>query len=403
MLKNMFKSVSQKKAPLPEEIRGMDLNHDGKIDKDELQLYIDKNAQLWAMLSVNCNIPESKCQEIARDVAYQMAKLTTMGPFASFKDLVYANREREPTVQEFAQFHDNLQNDPQYSLQFFHRTVFCAYDSDQNGYIENHEIDAFLNVFYDAQSIFAGDMRLPPKAQLKKTLLETFDTNNDGRLEYNELKPLISGGAASFGQEFGSFDEQEEELLTDKFEKEEKEDSSTTKRESRNPYGYEDPSSSSNPDYSSNRGDFSSNHSSNPDFDLPEESDSGHAGDDKVHKKKKKKSHKSKDHHHDDDEKAKKKKKKKKSKDPDAVSVKSDRSGKSEQSGERKKKKKQSRRASLENVSGEKKSRPRLKKKSASSKNTDDLTTSSSSHKKHEKPKRRQSTPFRWWAWWDGW
>ena len=188
---------------LPSEIQNIDQNADGVVDKDELQVYIDQNAQLWAMLSVNCNIPESQCREIARDTARTMAKLNTLGKFATFQDLTPLNAAREPTVEEFAAFHQRLKQEPQYQLEFFHQTVFCAYDHDHNGFIEGEEINDFIDLFYEANGCFAGDARLPPKDHLKSAVLETFDTNGDGKLEFHELRPLISGGASGFTKDLG--------------------------------------------------------------------------------------------------------------------------------------------------------------------------------------------------------
>ena len=185
----------------------VDTNNDGKIQRLELLKYIEKNANLWAMLGVNLNLPESKCQEIATNVAYQMAKLqlsvddkegknnaSKLETYKSLRDLPESEKLREPTVAEFQSF-INFVNHPKGEQEFFQRTVFATYDKDQNGYLDRNELDSFLNIFYEANSIFAGDVRLPTKEKLKEQVLETLDKNNDGKLEFQEIRQLISGGA----------------------------------------------------------------------------------------------------------------------------------------------------------------------------------------------------------------
>jgi Ca2+-binding EF-hand superfamily protein len=172
----------------------VDLNQDGRISREELAKFIETNSHLWAMLSVNLNIPEQHCRDIATDVAYQMAKKTSN--MSSLKDMSESTKAREPTVQEFQSFLGMVQNNPKGQQEFFHRTVFATYDVDGNGYIDNHELDKFLDVFYEAGSIFAGDVRLPDKATLKRNVLEDLDVNGDGKLEFQELRTLISGGGA---------------------------------------------------------------------------------------------------------------------------------------------------------------------------------------------------------------
>ena len=97
---------------------------------------------------------------------------------------------------------------PNGQQEFFHRTVFATFDTDKSGYLENKELDQFLNVFYQAGSIFAGDVRLPSKVKLKKAVMKQLDTNGDGKLDFAELRTLISGGARA-GLQFDDLDEDE--------------------------------------------------------------------------------------------------------------------------------------------------------------------------------------------------
>ncbi len=45
-----------------------------QISGPELQEYIEKHANLWAMLAVNLNLNEERCREIALDVACALVK-----------------------------------------------------------------------------------------------------------------------------------------------------------------------------------------------------------------------------------------------------------------------------------------------------------------------------------------
>ena len=179
------------KPQISEEVFNVDVNNDGLISREELRAFIAKNEKLYLMLSVNLNIPADQCRDIATDVAYLMAK-RGYDQTMSLRDLTSSTRLRLPTIfQSFLNFLDQ----PKGQQEFFHRTVFAVYDLDMSGYIEPDELDNFLNVFYEAGSIFAGDVRLPQKATLRKEVMRQLDTNGDGKLEFSELRTLISGGA----------------------------------------------------------------------------------------------------------------------------------------------------------------------------------------------------------------
>ena len=84
--------------------------------------------------------------------------------------------------------------EPKGNLEFFQRTVFAAFDTDNNGVIDDTELDVFVNIFYAADSIFAGDARLPDdKNELKSSIQKNFDQNHDGNLTFEEIRPIISG------------------------------------------------------------------------------------------------------------------------------------------------------------------------------------------------------------------
>mmetsp|Transcript_12767 Transcript_12767/g.28041 ORF Transcript_12767/g.28041 Transcript_12767/m.28041 type:complete len:214 (-) Transcript_12767:80-721(-) len=176
------------------EALAVDTDQDGRVSKEELAKYIDKHAELWAMLSVNCGIDESECRKIATHVAFRMAKVKHLR--SSMTTLPQQVLDREPTVQEFQTLLDWL-NEPRGNLEFFHRTVFSAFDKNGNGYLEPDELDAFLDVYYQAGSIFAGDVRLPEKATLKQNLLDNFDTDGDGQISFRELQSILQAGGSA--------------------------------------------------------------------------------------------------------------------------------------------------------------------------------------------------------------
>ena len=193
---------------ISKEALNVDLNKDGVIQKTEMAKFIARNEKLYMMLAVNLQLPVEKCQEIATNVAFQMSKRSD--PNTSLRDLSEATKQREPTLEEFDAFLTFLEQ-PTGQQEFFHRTVFATFDLDGSGYVEPHELDNFLNIFYAAGSIFAGDARLPKQSKLKKEVMRQLDTNRDGKLEFNELRTLISGGARA-GL---SFDETDDELDSD--------------------------------------------------------------------------------------------------------------------------------------------------------------------------------------------
>lgn len=204
---------SSKQPAVSQEAMNVDADNDGLISKEELASFIARNAKLYSMLSVTLNLSEEKCRSIATNVAFQMSKNTTAGGAleGSLRDMSAAMKLREPTIEEFQAFLDFLDN-PKGQEEFFQRTVFATYDLDESGYLEPNELDKFLDVFYEAGSIFAGDMRLPKKSKLKKEVMRQLDTNNDGKLEFAELRTLISGGARAGLQ----FEEKEEEPVKKK-------------------------------------------------------------------------------------------------------------------------------------------------------------------------------------------
>jgi Ca2+-binding EF-hand superfamily protein len=99
------------------------------------------------------------------------------------------------TTHQFQQFQKKYVQDPKGSQEFFHRSVYDAFDLDGNGVLDKQETDKFLDTFYMTGSIFEGDDRLPEKEELKKLILEKLDVNGDGEFSFDEIRSLISGSA----------------------------------------------------------------------------------------------------------------------------------------------------------------------------------------------------------------
>lgn len=164
------------------------------IRKDEFYTYIDEHAELWAMLGVNLGLDDKKCKLVAVDVAFNMVVKKHIRDESlrrrSYTDQGMLTMDHE----QFFKFQE-IVSSPQGQLEFFHRTVFQAFDQDNNGLLDADELDAFLETFYSADSIFKGDARLPTKEILKKIVKEKFDADGDGELSFDEIHCIISGKA----------------------------------------------------------------------------------------------------------------------------------------------------------------------------------------------------------------
>jgi hypothetical protein len=162
------------------------------ITRDEFSVFIDKNAELWSMLTVNLGLTDEQCKSIATDVAFGLALDAPTDPKKSGKKEALLDDDRL-TKDQFHHFRKNFVVDPKGSLEFFHRCVFAAYDQNKNGVLERNEVDEFLDIFYKQDSIFKGDHRLPSKNKLKKLVYKELDKNKDGVLDFEEIRILISG------------------------------------------------------------------------------------------------------------------------------------------------------------------------------------------------------------------
>ena len=153
------------------------------VSHETLKEFVTTHPRIWAMLSVNCQIPEDQCKEVAFRVALE---LVTGRPGHDAMTTVITKRC-------FHRFQKRYIDDAKGHQEFFHRTVFMAFDEDWNGVLDRDETDKFLDTFYISGSIFQGDSRLPEKEELKAQILEQLDENGDGMFSFEEIRSLISG------------------------------------------------------------------------------------------------------------------------------------------------------------------------------------------------------------------
>ena len=182
--------VKQKEdhSELLREFQELDTDGDGNLRKRDLNVFIENHAELWAMLGVNLGISDARCREIAKDVIISLIN-TSSGRGTAIDFTI--------DEQQFEAFNESYVRDPRGQQEFFHRTVFAVYDADNNGYLNSSELSTFLDVFYDARSIFKGDARLPPKEELQSIVLENISLSpakhQTGRITFEEIHALISG------------------------------------------------------------------------------------------------------------------------------------------------------------------------------------------------------------------
>lgn len=182
-VKSIFKSVDRKESN--QLFHQFDTNKSNTADIDEIKAFVSSNAKLWAMLSVNLGRTEEECQKVATRVVMELVS-GLQGDQALRSEL---------TKDQFHQFRKKYILDPEGSQEFFHRAVFAAFDVDNNQILDEGELEALLDTFYQSGSIFQGDVRLPPKEELKALILEKYDVAGNKRLSFGRIRGVISGTA----------------------------------------------------------------------------------------------------------------------------------------------------------------------------------------------------------------
>jgi len=151
----------------------------GPISRQQLKSIIEKQPELWAMAQVNTGASAAEAQDAVLRVVLRRYDLDSDGVL-SRKELYAFKRDA------------SLKN-ARSNLDFFHEVLFAIFDTTQTGQLDEGEFDAFLDVFYEQGSIFAGDGRLPPKEELKMRAYKELDQDGDGMLTVDDLKPLMLG------------------------------------------------------------------------------------------------------------------------------------------------------------------------------------------------------------------
>lgn len=78
--------------------------------------------------------------------------------------------------------------------------IFNHYDKDGNRHLENKELDRFLKDFIDSSLVGLSKDNVTEEElqEMKKILLEEFDTNNDGKISCRELSVILPEKEAFF-------------------------------------------------------------------------------------------------------------------------------------------------------------------------------------------------------------
>eukprot|EP00934_Nitzschia_sp_Nitz4_P009296 Nitzschia sp. Nitz4//scaffold81_size91200//59768//61012//NITZ4_004991-RA/size91200-snap-gene-0.24-mRNA-1//1//CDS//3329558725//9286//frame0 len=178
-------------APLARMIKAEKEIHDVQtsgsilVSHRELHDFFSQTPKTWAMLQVNIGISEEECKMVAFRVGLEL----TSG--------LHGKQSMEATITQgqFERFKKQYVDDPKGSQEFFHRSVFAAFDEDHDGILNKKETNAFLDTFYVTGSIFQGDDRLPEKHKLNELILSELDENGDGEFSFEEIRSLIGGSA----------------------------------------------------------------------------------------------------------------------------------------------------------------------------------------------------------------
>ena len=166
-----------------------------KMDKDgsksasvaEMFQFIAKNDALWDQLATQTEQPPKACKKAATRAAMELA--TGLDGQAAL--------DAELDKDQFLEFHEKYVDDPAGQQEFFYRAVFEIFDKDNSGYLDDKELDPFLDILYKSGSMFQGNLqKLPPKDKLRKIFYEKLDKDGDRKFEYEEIRMVITGGVA---------------------------------------------------------------------------------------------------------------------------------------------------------------------------------------------------------------
>lgn len=171
----------------------LDVDKGQTLSKTELSKYIESHSKLWTSLGQHLNIPVKRCISVATNVAFGLAMGHTKGATL----VSYAKHiNHQLTEDEFKHFYKNYIQDNKGSHEYFLRTIFAVFDVNGDGVLEMRELDRFLDVFYHIrEDAFQGDMKLPDKRNLGKIVRTKLDKNQDGVLDFDEIRELLDVAA----------------------------------------------------------------------------------------------------------------------------------------------------------------------------------------------------------------
>jgi hypothetical protein len=96
-------------------------------------------------MALNLDMEKEACKDIATDVAFKLA----LGEKSS---------SREVTNEQFVQFKKKYAEiTSPCNQEFVFRTIFRVYDKDGNGYLDEAELDGFVDLFFKADSFVRKD------------------------------------------------------------------------------------------------------------------------------------------------------------------------------------------------------------------------------------------------------
>jgi Ca2+-binding EF-hand superfamily protein len=144
---------------------------------------------LYETLALNLDLEREACKDIATDVAFKLA----LGEHSS---------SREITNDQFVQFKKKYADITSPGNQeFVLRTVFRVYDKDGNGYLDEAELEGFVDLFFKADSFVRKDdprLKGMTSEDLKRKITDKCDADKDGKFSFEEMRGVISGGAGVF-------------------------------------------------------------------------------------------------------------------------------------------------------------------------------------------------------------
>ena len=154
------------------------------LSKKELSQYITARSDLWTTLGTRFALPVPKCIEAATNVAYALALKKELA--------MMTVQDNTVTEKDFKHFHQNYVMNEKGSHEFFLRTIFAVFDTNNDGVWAPREVGYFLNVFYRTRYVFTKDnLRLPDHPSFVHAVLEKFQDKQQGCLFFPEARDML--------------------------------------------------------------------------------------------------------------------------------------------------------------------------------------------------------------------